>query len=127
METNKLIDRLRELSKIGIVNYKHDTPVLIEAADRIEELEEHIAIMQESMETLEKRQEWVSVKDKLPEWGKDILVYIERNAYQGNKITRKREIAIGWHIKGLWHVDGCSKVVVFYWQELPEPPKEVSE
>lgn len=40
METNKLIDRLRELSKIGIVNYKHDTPVLIEAADRIEELEQ---------------------------------------------------------------------------------------
>lgn len=55
METNKLIDRLRELSKIGIVNYKHDTPVLIEAADRIEELDERIAIMQESMEALEKR------------------------------------------------------------------------
>lgn len=127
METNKLIDRLRELSKIGIVNYKHDTQVLIEAADRIEELDERIAIMQESMETLEKRQEWVSVKDKLPELGKNVLVYIERNAYRGNKITRKREIAIGWHIKGLWHVDGCSEVVVFYWQELPEPQKEASE
>lgn len=60
METNKLIDRLRELSKIGIVNYKHDTPVLIEAADRIEELDERIAIMQESMNALEKRQEPVS-------------------------------------------------------------------
>lgn len=57
METNKLIDRLRELSKIGIVNYKHDTPALIEAADRIEELDERIAIMQESMEALEKRNE----------------------------------------------------------------------
>lgn len=56
METNKLIDRLRELSKIGIVNYKHDTPVLIEAADRIEELDERIAIMQESMEELEQRE-----------------------------------------------------------------------
>lgn len=55
METNKLIDRLRELSKIGIVNYKHDTPVLIEAADRINDLEERIAIMQESMEALKKR------------------------------------------------------------------------
>lgn len=47
METNKLIDRLRELSKIGIVNYKHDTHVLIEAADRIEELDERVAIMLE--------------------------------------------------------------------------------
>lgn len=57
VETNKLIDRLHELSKIGIVNYKHDAPALIEAADRIEELDERIAIMQESMETLEKRNE----------------------------------------------------------------------
>lgn len=39
VETNKLIDRLREISRIGIVNYKHDAPVLIEAADRLEELE----------------------------------------------------------------------------------------
>lgn len=60
METIKLIDRLRELSKIGIVNFKHDTPVLIEAADRIEELDERVTIMHESMEALEKRNEPVS-------------------------------------------------------------------
>lgn len=115
--------------------------------DCIAELEERIAIMQESMEALEKRcnalealeqrcktlealekrNEWVSVKDKLPELGKNVLVYIERNAYRFDEIIRKREIAIGWHMEGRWHVDGCSGVVGLYWQELPEPPKEVSE
>lgn len=75
-----------------------------------------------------RRNGWFSVKDRLPEQGKNVLVYIERNAYYRNgEIARKREIAIGWHIEGRWHVDGCSKVVGFYWQELPEPPKEVSE
>lgn len=74
METNKLIDRLRELSKIGIVNYLHDTPVLIEAADRIEELDERIAIMQESMEEQEKRINELEEKLRLLEYGdQDVL------------------------------------------------------
>ena len=83
--------------------------------------------VREHLYTLMKNNEWVSVKDKLPEQGKNVLVYIERNAYRFDEIIRKREIAIGWHIDGRWHVDGCSKVVGFWWQELPEPPKEVSE
>lgn len=71
--------------------------------------------------------EWVSVKDRLPEQGKNVLVYIERNAYYRNgEIARKREIAIGRHIEGRWHVDECIDVVGICWQELPEPPKEVS-
>lgn len=71
---------------------------------------------------------WVSVNDKLPEQGKNVLVYIERNAYYRNGVVaRKREIAIGWHIEGSWHVDECSGVVGICWQGLPELPKEVSE
>ena len=72
-----------------------------------------LELLEESAKDNNVHCKWISVKDKLPELGKNVLVYIERNAYRGNKITRKREIAIGWHIKGLWHVDGCSEVVVF--------------
>ena len=83
--------------------------------------------VREHIYTMMKNSEWISVKDKLPEQGKNVLVYIERNAYRFDEIIRKREIAIGWHMEGRWHVDGCSGVVGLYWQELPEPPKEVSE
>lgn len=137
METNKLIDRLRELSKIGIVNYKHDTPVLIEAADRIEELDERIAIMQESMETLEKRQEWVSVKDRLPKEKINPLTMDFQNVIcfcDFGGVPKRTDIRtygygtpIGHKEAHFWHGPQIMDGVITHWMPLPEPPKEVSE
>ena len=45
MKTDELVRKLREIAEIGIVNHKHDVPAIIEAADRLEEQEERIAIM----------------------------------------------------------------------------------
>lgn len=42
-----LIKRLLAIAKIGIVNQKNDAPVILDAADRIEELSERVAIMEE--------------------------------------------------------------------------------
>ena len=69
--------------------------------------------------------EWISVTERLPEDCTDVLAYIERNAWGvGDAPHRKREIAIGYHVNGLWHVDGCSKVDCISWQALPPPPKD---
>lgn len=110
METNKLIDRLRELSKIGIVNYKHDTPVLIEAADRIEELDERIAIMQESMEELEQREpvrhgHWVKVSG-----------YITPG---GDPLWKCSECGKGLHLYGVEHGSYGSDVADSQWVACP--------
>lgn len=83
-------------------------------------------LIQDTLALLKEQPQWVSVKDKLPELGKNVLVYIERNAYRYDETFRKREIAIGRHIEGRWHVDECIDVVGICWQELPEPPKEVT-
>lgn len=47
MTASELIERLREIAQIGIVNHKSDVPVIKEAADRLEELDERVAIMLE--------------------------------------------------------------------------------
>ena len=62
---------------------------------------------------------WNFTTDKLPQEMKDVLVYIERNSW---KYGRKKEIAIGWHIGGKWHVDERSGVVCIAWMPLPKPP-----
>ncbi|MBR2823163.1 MAG: helix-turn-helix transcriptional regulator [Clostridia bacterium] len=41
----ELIKALRGIADIGIVNARHDVPVIREAADRLEEMDERIAIM----------------------------------------------------------------------------------
>jgi len=49
-----LVKALRNIAEIGIVNAKRDKAVIEAAADRIEEMDERIAIMQESMEAQER-------------------------------------------------------------------------
>lgn len=47
MTASELIERLREIAQIGIVNHMRDVPVIKEAADRLEELDERVDIMLE--------------------------------------------------------------------------------
>lgn len=47
MTASELVDRLREIAQIGIVNHRRDVPVIKEAADRLEELDERVDIMLE--------------------------------------------------------------------------------
>ena len=47
MKTDELIREVRRIAEIGIVNQRHDVPTLVEAADRLEELDERVAIMME--------------------------------------------------------------------------------
>lgn len=41
----ELIRELRRIADVGIVNHRHDTAVIREAADRLEDLDERVAIM----------------------------------------------------------------------------------
>ena len=68
---------------------------------------------------------WISVQDKLPKDCEPVLVYMERDAWdRKGKFHRKKDIEKGWQIDGVWHVDGCSRVLGLYWMPLPEPPQE---
>ena len=48
MPTVDLIRTLRGIADVGVVNHKRDVPVIREAADRLEEMDERLAIVGEA-------------------------------------------------------------------------------
>jgi len=69
--------------------------------------------------------DWVSVKDKLPDFGKSCLVF-KRNKYPPIEIASLHKISE----KGgefIIPFSGCKEVefndAITHWQYLPEPPK----
>lgn len=65
--------------------------------------------------------EWISVKDRLPEFGQAVLIYTEYGKYDVCDIARDSDGDIMWHnfIRPR-HTNGS----VTHWQPLPKPPKE---
>ena len=62
------------------------------------------------------RGEWISVKDRLPEDDKMVLVWAVTKAGRGN-VNR------AYHDKTCWHGSG-SMAGVTHWMPLPKPPRE---
>ena len=61
-------------------------------------------------------QRWISVNERLPEVGRDVLVYV------GNGVCK-----VCWmEDRGDWHTSTrfFGKEDVTHWMPLPEPPKE---
>ena len=117
----ELVKRLRRYHD----NRKSST-IFSEAADAIEELSraQEQWIEQERKMLLKSIPRWIPVTERLPENCADVLAYIERNAWGDEDVPyRKREIAIAYHVNGMWHVDGCAGVDCIAWQPLPEPPE----
>ena len=65
---------------------------------------------------------WMPCDVKLPEDGENVIVFMERDAWdlKGN-FYRKTDVEKGWQIGGHWNVEGCSDVKGLAWMPLPEP------
>lgn len=68
--------------------------------------------------------QWISVKDRLPESEKEVLVWYR---YTWDDASTSYGFGISWWYSNAkqWR-DGCllKGVEVLYWQPLPEPPKD---
>lgn len=74
---------------------------------------------------LKKANDWVSVKERLPNNSDDVLCWYEYFRY-GNYNRMYQTCGIGYCSNGMWggEVSNGFKAKVLYWMQLPEPPKE---
>lgn len=64
---------------------------------------------------------WISVKDKLPPFGQQVIVCRPDNLGKPKVEQGCRDLN-GW-----WRVYGTRTKRITHWMPLPEPPKEVSD
>ena len=88
------------------------------------ELGEHILHQSDVIEVLvealkvalTKTSRWISIKDRQPERGSDVLVYVPRYHPHNNRRHAR------YSINGRWQ--NVRGELVTHWMPLPEPPKE---
>ncbi len=66
--------------------------------------------------TIELVQQWISVKDRLPENGKKVLVYCKENK-NDYEIGAYSDTYMGFFVRQTWYEN------ITHWMPLPEPPK----
>jgi hypothetical protein len=72
--------------------------------------------------------EWISVKDKLPEFGQEVIVFCPKSRHIVTALARfcRYEGDVKFYWDNYYPMDGFTHVqdAVTHWQKLPEPPKQ---
>lgn len=65
--------------------------------------------------------DWISVKDRLPDWFEDVLCRVMEVEKGGTYAIRYKVLHITEARGKEWN---CRDMIVTHWQPLPQPPKE---
>lgn len=72
-------------------------------------------------EHFEQKPKWISVEERLPEYGKYVLVADERNRFIGLfSLEKTEENYVFWRDMGSWTMD---VIAITHWMPLPTPPE----
>ena len=116
MSVEETVELLRKRAMVGRMEVR-DKQLMLEAADRLEELYGEYC----------KQNEWISVDERLPDNHRAVLVVCK-----GTTIGCGTLRTIGSYGGGFWSLadaDGTMYLtkymhfIVTHWMELPEPPK----
>jgi hypothetical protein len=94
---------------------------------QLESITEMIYELENSIESADVQpiSQWISVKDRLPNDGERVLIYVPKTQnkyYVATFYTLRDEIKFAMNIYGMsycWYAND-----VTHWQPLPEPPKD---
>lgn len=101
----------------------HGCRVMREAADLIENQQNHIAALMQANDALRPR--WIPVEERLPENGEKVLCWYEYFRY-GEYNRMYQTYDIGYQFGGSWggEVARGHRAKVLAWMPLPKPPKK---
>lgn len=123
MEEKLMIENLKELSS---ELWKHAAgSESITPGAWAESLDKAIATLERIRWRRTEEDEWISVKDRLPEDGKEVLCWYEYFRY-GDYNRMWRTYGIGYCCNGRWggEVTNGTHAQVIAWMPLPEMPEE---
>jgi hypothetical protein len=81
--------------------------------DKLDEITDEKIALLTAIDALEQDNGWISVKDRMPEEGVDVLVYLNRKGVDVDFVDRESGNFFFYHDEG----------EVTHWQLLPEPPE----
>lgn len=112
------------LSLAQELRHDYDDPLILEAAEAIEEL---TAALTASNEVIAKsRDKWISVKERLPEVNVSVLAIAKFKECGGYRIEISSWSGVTNHgVPHFWEFGDAMEVT--HWMPLPELPKEVEE
>lgn len=113
-------------------HYFYDDPLVLDAADAIEELQRQIDgwIEQERKALLKSVPKWIPVTERLPEEEESVFVVRKFLGVKG-QVPPSTYTEIAYRIGDRWVADSDEYKIArhrhtdpLYWMPLPEPPKE---
>lgn len=121
MTNKEAIEALKHT--VGNINYDAKREEIYFTDEWVQAYEMAIAALREQSKVVDSDQfKWISVKDKLPEKGKFVLLSYAKNNRNPTQFA-KNTMAVGRFEYGKFLVEGCC-VSVTHWMPLPEPPEE---
>ena len=119
-----MIDREKLINALeGCLGYVPCNECPYKIRDDYTALKCRIDMMRDCLEALKEQQQWISVKDRLPDDASDVLAYYDNG-------TESRIIPVNYY-KRRWYdcvfnrsIDDLETGFIGYWMSLPEPPKE---
>ena len=126
MMYDELVKNLRENVKDGCSDCTETAPLILQAADAFEDLQDKFKTLMHKYIRLAAHTEWIPVTKRLPPISEEVIVFTDMNMIRIWSLERYYPTVadVFWEREDGYHEDAS---VVTHWMPLPKPPESEGE